>query len=126
MRNPIAADGLLLLLEHPFGDPLASVLVRLRASRHAVRSGRVSRGLVVTREGFADLWPRLAPRCWDNDHGLFNLMNVPHRIRADLVVENQNAAIAAICPAGADNLILVSAKQYLKAFSLQRHMDDAA
>ncbi|QLH42635.1 MAG: glycoside hydrolase family 5 protein [Coxiellaceae bacterium] len=61
----------------------------------------------VTTQNFADVWAHLAGEYKDNSKVIFELMNEPHDMSTELVLKNDNAAIAAIRAAGAKNLILV-------------------
>jgi endoglucanase len=74
-------------------------------------------GSGISQAHFADLWSKLAARYADNPRVIFNLMNEPHGMDTALVVENQNAAIAAIRALGAENIVLVSANHYSGAHS---------
>jgi endoglucanase len=73
----------------------------------------------VPVSAFADFWGRVADHYKENDRVVFNLMNEPNTMQtADLVVA-ENAAIAAIREAGAENLVLVPGNQWTGAWAWQ-------
>eukprot|EP00038_Savillea_parva_P004351 m.136732 g.136732 ORF g.136732 m.136732 type:complete len:398 (+) comp11443_c0_seq4:209-1402(+) len=69
----------------------------------------------VTAADFADLWSRLAQVYGSpdpNDRVLFGLMNEPHGMQTTTVLNNANAAIAAIRQTGAKNIITICGNGY--------------
>lgn len=56
---------------------------------------------------FGEFWGELAGRFKDNEKVIFGLMNEPHDMPTQLVLENNQAAINAIREAGAGNLIIM-------------------
>ncbi|MCW5203658.1 glycoside hydrolase family 5 protein [Desulfobulbus sp. US5] len=78
-------------------------------------------GLVGTVEvpdaAFADLWEKLAVHYKGNSRIIFGLMNEPNTMPTAQLVASENAAIAAIRTAGANNLILVPGNQWSGAWA---------
>ncbi len=78
-------------------------------------------GLIGTVEvpdaAFADLWEKLAEHYKGNSRVIFGLMNEPNTMPTAQLVASENAAIAAIRTAGANNLILVSGNQWSGAWA---------
>ncbi|KAI1355881.1 glycoside hydrolase family 5 protein [Xylaria sp. FL0043] len=56
---------------------------------------------------FGAFWGELASRFKDNEKVIFGLMNEPHDMPTQLVLDNNQAAITAIRDAGASNLIIM-------------------
>lgn len=61
----------------------------------------------ATTAQFGEFWGELASRFKDNEKVIFGLMNEPHDMTTQLVLENNQAAIDAIRAAGADQLIIM-------------------
>ena len=74
-------------------------------------------GTEVPDTAFADLWGKLANHYKENSRVIFNLMNEPNTMSTEDLVRSENAAIAAIRNAGADNLILVPGNQWTGAWA---------
>ncbi len=74
-------------------------------------------GQSVTTAAFADFWGRIARRYRDNRLVWFNLMNEPHDQDAQLNLQAQNAACAAIRRAGARSKVLFSGTSWTGARS---------
>ncbi len=71
----------------------------------------------VPDTAFADLWGKLADHYKGNSRVVFGLMNEPNTMDTAQLVTSENAAIAAIRAAGANNLILVSGNQWSGAWA---------
>lgn len=74
-------------------------------------------GTDVPDTAFADLWEKLADHYRGNSRVIFGLMNEPNTMPTAQLVISENAAIAAIRNAGANNLILVSGNQWSGAWA---------
>uniref|UniRef100_UPI004055D26D glycoside hydrolase family 5 protein n=1 Tax=Candidatus Electrothrix sp. TaxID=2170559 RepID=UPI004055D26D len=74
-------------------------------------------GSDVPDTAFADFWGKLAAHYKDNSRVIFGLMNEPNTMPTAQLVDSENAAIAAIRKAGANNLILVSGNQWSGAWA---------
>jgi endoglucanase len=74
-------------------------------------------GTDVPDAAFADFWARLADHYKGNSRVIFNLMNEPNTMSTAQLVTSENAAIAAIRDAGANNLILVPGNQWTGAWA---------
>jgi endoglucanase len=73
--------------------------------------------VVVTNAMFANFWGQIAAHYASNSHVIFDLMNEPNSVSASQVVTSDNAAIAAIRNAGANQLILVEGTSYTGAWT---------
>lgn len=69
--------------------------------------GDTSDADAATTAQFAEFWGELASRFKDNEKVIFGLMNEPHDMTTQLVLDNNQAAIDAIRAAGADQLIIM-------------------
>ncbi|RWA07678.1 hypothetical protein EKO27_g7427, partial [Xylaria grammica] len=69
--------------------------------------GNTSDETAATTAQFGEFWGELAARFKDNEKVIFGLMNEPHDMSTQLVLENNQAAIDAIRAAGAENLIIL-------------------
>ncbi|KAI1767515.1 glycoside hydrolase superfamily [Hypoxylon sp. FL1150] len=69
--------------------------------------GNTSDSSAATTAQFGEFWGELAGRFADNEKVIFEIMNEPHDMATDLVLQNNQAAIDAIRAAGATNLILM-------------------
>lgn len=74
-------------------------------------------GTDVPDAAFADFWGKLANHYKENSRVIFNLMNEPNTMSTAQLVTSENAAIAAIRNAGANNLILVPGNQWTGAWA---------
>jgi endoglucanase len=73
--------------------------------------------VVVTNTMFANFWGQIAAHYANNSHVIFDLMNEPNSVSASQVVTSDNAAIAAIRAAGANQLVLVEGTSYTGAWT---------
>lgn len=73
--------------------------------------------VVVTNAMFADFWGKMAAHYASNSHVIFDLMNEPNTVSASQVVASDNAALAAIRGAGANNLVLLEGTSYTGAWT---------
>jgi len=69
--------------------------------------GNTSDDKAATTAQFGEFWGELASRFKDNEKVIFGLMNEPHDMTTELVLQNNQAAIDAIRTAGAENLIIM-------------------
>ncbi|KAI1358895.1 endoglucanase 1 [Xylaria arbuscula] len=69
--------------------------------------GDTSDTSAATTAQFGEFWGELAARFKDNEKVIFGLMNEPHDMTTQLVLDNNQAAIDAIRAAGATNLIIM-------------------
>jgi endoglucanase len=76
-----------------------------------------SKGTVVTNAMFANFWGQIAAHYKNNSHVIFDLMNEPNSVAATQVVTSDNAAIAAIRAAGANQMILLEGSSYTGAWT---------
>lgn len=74
--------------------------------------GDTSDSAAATTDDFAAFWGELASRFASNDFVVFGLMNEPHDMSTELIVDNNQAAINAIRAAGANQLILAPGNGY--------------
>jgi endoglucanase len=73
--------------------------------------------VVVTNAMFADFWGKMAAHYANNSHVIFDLMNEPNTVNASQVVASDNAAIAAIRNAGANQMVLLEGTSYTGAWT---------
>jgi endoglucanase len=73
--------------------------------------------VVVTDSMFANFWGQIAAHYKNNDHVIFDLMNEPANVSASQVATTDNAAIAAIRNAGANQMILLEGSSFTGAWS---------
>jgi endoglucanase len=73
--------------------------------------------VVVTNAMFANFWGQMAAHYKNNSHVIFDLMNEPNSVSASQVAASDNAAIAAIRAAGANQLVLVEGTSYTGAWT---------
>jgi endoglucanase len=73
--------------------------------------------VVITNDMFANFWGQMAAHYKNNSHVIFDLMNEPNSVSASQVVASDNAAIAAIRAAGANNLVLIEGTSYTGAWT---------
>ncbi|KAI3317781.1 glycoside hydrolase family 5 protein [Xylariaceae sp. AK1471] len=69
--------------------------------------GNASDPTAATTAQFGAFWGELADRFKDNEKVIFGLMNEPHDMTSELVLQNNQAAIDAIRATGAENLIIM-------------------
>ncbi|KAI1078624.1 glycoside hydrolase family 5 protein [Whalleya microplaca] len=85
--------------------------------------GNTSDPTAATTEQFAAFWGELAGRFADNEKVIFGLMNEPHDMATDLVLQNNQAAIDAIRAAGAENLIIMPGNSWTGGHSWTQGSD---
>lgn len=66
----------------------------------------------VTKEDYAEFWRITAQQFGNNPLVFFDLMNEPNSMSTELILENYNAAIAAIRGVGANNLVLLEGNNW--------------
>ena len=69
-------------------------------------------GTDIANSTLADVWSRLSADFKSNDHVIFGLMNEPHDMTTENVVDFTNQALTAIRDTGATNLVLVEGNGY--------------
>ncbi len=80
-------------------------------------NGGTSGNVVITNAMFANFWGQIAAHYANNSHVIFDLMNEPNSVSASQVAASDNAAIAAIRAAGANQMVLVEGTSYTGAWT---------
>lgn len=88
--------------------------------------GNTSDLKAATTAQFGAFWGELARRFKDNERVIFGLMNEPHDMTTELVLENNQAAINAIRAAGANNLIIMPGNSWTGGHSWTEGSDPSS
>ncbi|KAI0471535.1 endoglucanase 1 [Xylariaceae sp. FL0804] len=88
--------------------------------------GNTSDPDAATTAQFGEFWGELAGRFKDNDQVIFELMNEPHDMTTELILENNQAAIDQIRAGGAENLIILPGNNFTGGHSWTEGYDPSS